>query len=82
MGKVALHVHLRLLTVRGRRQRDDAKDPWADALGDGLDRSAFTGAVTAFEQDAYLGASVHDPLLEFDQLDMQARQLLFIRFRR
>ena len=32
---VALHVHLGLLAVGGSRERDDAEDARADALGDG-----------------------------------------------
>ena len=38
---VALHVHLRLLALGGRGQRDDAEHPGADPLGDRLDRPAL-----------------------------------------
>ncbi len=38
----------------GRGQRDDAEHPGADPVGDGLDRAALPGAVTALEDDADL----------------------------
>ena len=61
---VALHVHLRLLAVRGRGQRHEAEDARADALGDGLDRAALAGRVAALEDDDDAQALVLDPLLQ------------------
>ena len=46
---VALHVHLALLAVRRRRQRHEAEDARADALGDRLDRAALAGGVAPLE---------------------------------
>ena len=74
--QVALHVHLSLLAVGGRGQRNRPEDPRADALGDGLDRAALAGAVAALEDDADLQALVLDPLLQLDQLAVQLRELL------
>ena len=48
---VALHVHLRLLAVGGRRQRHDPEDPRADPLGEGANRPALAGRVAALEDD-------------------------------
>jgi hypothetical protein len=48
---VALHVHLRLLAVRRRRQRDDAKHARAHALGDRADRAALAAAVATLKDD-------------------------------
>ena len=72
MRQIALDVHLRLLALGRRGQRDDAEDARADALGDRLDRAALAGAVAPLEDDADLQALVHDPFLQLDQLDMQA----------
>ena len=58
---VALDVHLRLLALGRRRQRDDAEHARADALGDRLDRAALAGAVAAFEHDADLQSLVLAP---------------------
>ncbi len=46
---VALHVHLALLAIRRRRQRHEAEDARADALGDRLDRAALAGGVAPLE---------------------------------
>src|SRR5262249_25419485 len=75
MRHVALQVHLRLLAVGRRRQRDDAEHPRTDALGDGLDRAALAGAIAPLEHDAALEALVLDPLLELDELGVELAQL-------
>ena len=76
--QVALDVHLRLLALGRRGQRDDAEHARADALGDRLDRAALAGAVAPLEDDADLQALVHDPLLQLDELDMQPGQLALV----
>ena len=48
---VALHVHLRLLAIGGRRQRHDPEDARADPLGERADRPALAGRVAALEDD-------------------------------
>ena len=75
---VALHVHLALLALRRRGQRHDAEHARAHALGDRLDRPALAGGVAAFEDDADLQALRHDPLLQLDELDVQALELLLV----
>src|SRR5262249_9566263 len=45
---VTLNVHLRFLAVRWRWQRYQTKDPRADALGDGADSAALSGAIASF----------------------------------
>ena len=47
---VALHIHLRLLAVRWRRQGNNAEDAGTHALGDCLDRAAFSRRVAALEE--------------------------------
>ena len=49
--QVPLHVHLGLLAIGRRRQRDDPEDARAHALGDRLDRAALARGVTSLEDD-------------------------------
>jgi hypothetical protein len=83
MRNVALGVHLRLLALGRRRKRYHAENARAHPLGHGFDRAALAGSVAPFEKDAELQALVHHPLLEFDELDMQAREfpLIFLPLR-
>ena len=76
--QVALHVHLALLALGRRGQRDDAEHARAHALGDRLDGAALAGAVAAFEDDADLEPFVLDPLLQLDELDVQLLELLVV----
>ena len=78
MRQIALHVHLALLALGRRGQRDDAEHARADALGDRLDRAALAGAVAPLEDDADLQPLVLDPLLQLDELDVQPRELLVV----
>src|SRR5262245_41908596 len=78
MRKIALHVHLRLLALRRRRQGDDAKDARADPFSDRLDRAPLAGAVPSLKYDADLQALVLDPLLYLDEFHVEPLQLLFI----
>ena len=64
---VTLHVHLRLLAVGRRGQRDDAEHARADPLGDGADGAALARGVAAFEDDDDAQPLVLDPLLEIAQ---------------
>jgi hypothetical protein len=68
---VPLHVHLRLLAVRRRRQRDDAKHAWTDAFGQRADGAAFAGAVASLEDDDDALALRLHPVLQVAQLDLQ-----------
>ena len=79
MRQVALHVHLRLFTVRRRRQRDHAEDARADALGDRPDRPALAGGVAALEHDDDPLALCLDPVLQDAEFGLQlARGLLVV----
>ncbi len=75
---VALAVHLGLLAVGGRRQRDDAKHSRAHAFGDGLDGAALAGAVATLEDDADLEALLHHPLPQRHQIDVQLLQFALV----
>jgi hypothetical protein len=48
MAYVALDIHLRLLPLGWRGQRDHPEDVGTDALSDGLDDPALADPVTAF----------------------------------
>ncbi len=75
---VALDVHLALLALGRRGQRDDPEHARTHALGDGLDRATFSRAVATFEHDADLEALCDDPLLELHQLNVQALELFVV----
>ena len=78
VADVALDIHLRLLPLGRRGQRDDAENARTDALGDRLDHAALAGAVAALEQHADLQALVDDPELQLDEFGMQLRELALI----
>ena len=78
MLHVALHIHLRLLAVGRRRQRDEAKHARADALGQGADGAALARGVAALEDDDDAQALVLDPLLELAQLGLELAQFLLV----
>ncbi len=61
---VALDIHLALFAVARRRQRHDAEDARADALGDRLDRAALAGRVAALEYDDDPRFVRFDPVLQ------------------
>src|SRR5262249_18327000 len=78
VADVALHIHLRLLALSRRRQRDDAKHSRAHALGNRLDRAALARGVSSFEHDAHLGPCRFYPLLHRDKFAMQAAEVALI----
>src|SRR5262245_50868750 len=78
MPHVALDVHLALFALGRRWQSHYTKYAWAHAVGDGLDRSALTGAIPAFEYHAGLEPFVHYPLLQPDEFAVQALEFLLV----
>src|SRR6185437_682455 len=78
MRDIALEIPLRALALARRRERGDAADPRVEALGDALDHSALAGGVAALEDHDHLELVVLDPILQLDQLALQAKQLLEI----
>jgi len=79
MPQVALHVDLRLLAVRGRRQRHHPERARADPFRERPDGSSFSGTVTPFEHDDDAQALLFDPALKVAQLDLQLSQFLLVR---
>jgi hypothetical protein len=69
---VALGIHLRLLALRRRRECHHPEDARAYPLRHRFDCATLTCPVAPLEQDANLQARMHHPLLELDELDMQA----------
>ena len=72
---IALGVHLRLFPLGWRGECHHSENARAHTLGHSLDRAALACSVAPFEDDADLQARVHPPLLELDELDMQAGEL-------
>ena len=77
---VPLNVHLGLLAVGGRGQRHEAEDARADALGDGANRAALSGAVAPLEHDDDPQAFVFHPVLKVAQLGLKPAQFLLVFF--
>ena len=75
---VALHEHLGLFAVGGRRQRHHAKDTRADAFGEGLDRAALAGRIPSLEHDDDPRTRGLHPVLQLAKLDLQLVQLFLV----
>ena len=75
MGNVALEVPLCLLALGWRAESHHTAYAWIENLGDALDDPTLAGCVPAFEDHHRLEAFVLDPLLELDELDVQAGEL-------
>src|ERR1700723_2215231 len=80
MLHVTLHVHLRLLAVGRRGQSGDAEYARADALSNGLNRSAFPSRIAALEHDYHAQALVFHPFLQSTKLSLKAAQFRLILF--
>ena len=76
MRHVTLHIHLRLLAVGRRRQRDESEDPRADPLGERPDGAALARGVAAFEDDDDAQPLLLDPILEMTQLGLKLAKFL------
>ena len=71
MRRIALEIPLRALARGRRRQRGHAAYARIQALRDALDDAALAGGIAALEQAM---AGVHHPVLQLDQLALQAQQ--------
>jgi len=80
LGDVSLKVPLGFFAFGGGSQGDNAGDAGIEGLGDPLDDAPLSGGVSAFEEDDDFQALVLDPLLELDQLDLEAGKLFFVGF--
>src|SRR3954470_24480741 len=78
MREVALHIHLALLAIRGRRQGNDAKDARTDAFGDRSDGASLAGAVTSLEDNDHAHAIVLHPILKHAQLALKPAKFLLV----
>ena len=80
VSDVALEVPLRALSFGRGRQGHDSYIAWVEERGHALDDASFAGGVATFEEDDHAEASVADPLLELEQLDLEAAELFFVVF--
>ena len=73
---VALEIPLCAFTVVGRWQCCHACHTGVKALGNALDHATLARSVAAFKQNHHLVALAHHPVLQFNQLPLQAEKLL------
>ena len=78
MGHVALEVPLALLALSRRGQGGDAADARVESFRDALDGAALAGGIAAFKEHHDTQAFMADPLLELDQLDLEAGKLAVV----
>ena len=78
MGDVPLEVPLASFSLGWGGQRDHTRVPRVEQGGHPLDDPALARRVAALEQRDHAKAAVPDPLLELDQLDLQAAELLLV----
>src|SRR5271165_903334 len=76
--RVALQIDLCFLAVRWRRQGGDAENARTYALGNGLDRAAFSRRITPLEDDNDAQPFVPHPFLQFTEFDLKFTQFLFV----
>src|SRR5262249_15234191 len=75
MGDVALKIPLRALALARYGERDDAAHPRIQALRDAFDDAAFSGRIASLEQHHHFEFLLNDPVLELDELALQAKKL-------
>jgi hypothetical protein len=75
---VALEIPLRPLFLCRRRERDHPAITRVEQRHDPFDDTALAGGVAAFEEDDDAQVSIPDPLLELDELDLEASELLVV----
>ena len=78
MRDVALEVPLRPLPFGRGREGDDSNEAGVEQSRHPLDEAALAGGIPAFEQHYHPKAAVPDPLLELEQLHLEAAELLVI----
>src|SRR6516164_623401 len=79
MRDISLEVPLCPFALAWRGQRDDTTNPRIETLRDALDDAALASCVASFENDNNLQLLVDDPVLQLDQLPLQAKQFLEIK---
>jgi hypothetical protein len=72
LGDVPLKIPLRFFFFCRCAECNNAADAGVERVGDSLDGATLAGGVAALEDDHDSQALVPDPLLQFDQLDLEA----------
>ncbi len=75
MADVALEIPLAALALARSGEGGDPADPRVEALGDAVDDAALAGGIAPLEQDHDLELVGVDPVLEPDQLVLEAQEL-------
>jgi hypothetical protein len=78
VGNIALEISLRPFTLGWSGQRSNPADARIEALGDPLDDASLAGGIASFENDHELELMAQNPVLQLDQLALEAEQLLEI----
>src|SRR5262249_39753474 len=76
MRNIALEIPLPTLLLGGRAERDYAADARVEARGDALNDAALAGRIPALEDDDDLEALQAHPLLQLDEFELQANELI------
>src|SRR5262249_19740167 len=76
MRDVALEVPLGAFAFVRRRECGDPAYSRVETLRDPLDDAALAGGIAAFEDDDYLHLVMEHPVLQLDELALEAEQLL------
>src|SRR5579871_6181900 len=78
VGHVALEIPLSLFALSRSRQRNYAADARIQAFCNPLDGAAFACRIATFKYRNNPQSLVADPLLEFDQLDLETAEFLLV----
>src|SRR5580765_1949877 len=78
MRHEALEIPLRILAIRRFAGREDTRFARAHVLGEPLDGAILAGAVAPFDDNEYAPALRDQPALQFDELDLQRAQIVFV----
>src|SRR5450830_562084 len=79
MRNIALKIPLRTFAVVRRRQSGNTADAWIEALSNAFDDATLACRIAAFKQDHDLVAGGDHPILQLDQLGLQAEQFTEIQ---
>ncbi len=81
MSDISLEIPLAPFGFGGFRQSHVTGCSGIHELADGEDRSAFTGGIAPFENADHAAPGVLEPVLQLDELDLQAFERLLILIR-
>lgn len=78
MRDVALEVPLCPLPIGRRGERNDSNEAWVQQSRHPLAKTALAGCIPTLEQDNHPQTAMPDPLLELEQVYLEAAKLFVI----